>query len=68
MRRWEKRRRSAVSLIVLGGFAVLYGLLIGPGINILLGRPVEPEFHVVCVALGLLAGVCGLLRLKGWPE
>ena len=55
-------------LLVFGGLAIAYGLALGPGLNWLLGRDTRPGLCIVCVAVGLLAGVCGLGRLKGWSR
>ncbi|MHC4067217.1 MAG: hypothetical protein ACYSUQ_11440 [Planctomycetota bacterium] len=64
----EKSRRGPVRLIVLGSVTVLYGVLLGPGIGVIFGRGTETAFHVVCVALGLLAVVCGVIRFKQWAD
>ena len=64
----ETQAHPGRGLLVFGGLAVAYGLALGPGLDWLLGRDTAPALYVVCVAVGLLAGVCGFGRMKGWSR
>lgn len=55
-------------LLILGAMGVTYGLVIGPAINALLHRDAAPGLYIVCVAVGLLAGVCGYGKRSGWSQ
>lgn len=55
-------------LLMVGGFGVAYGLVVGPVINALLQRESATGLHIVCVAVGLLAGVCGYGKRSGWSQ
>ena len=62
------RIRAGKGLIVCGALAVAYGLVLGPCIDWLVGREVGPALYIVCIAVGLLACVCGYGRMSGWSR
>ncbi len=64
----ERNRRGAIRLIVLGTVAMVYGLIIGPVACGLLDFDMGPAFHVLCVALGMLVTMFGVMRIKQWVE
>ncbi len=64
----ERNRRGAIRLIVLGAVAIVYGLIIGPIVCGLLDFDIGTAFHVLCVALGMLVTMFGVMRIKQWVE
>ncbi|MCP4245652.1 MAG: hypothetical protein GY778_01255 [bacterium] len=64
----NSNRRGAIRLIVLGIVAIVYGLIIGPVVCSLLDFDIGTAFHVLCVALGMLITMFGVMRIKQWVE
>ncbi len=59
---------TARRLVWAGGLAVAAGLVLCPLLNAILGRQTDVGFCAVLIALGLMAGVYGIGRLRGWSR
>lgn len=64
----DARTHRGTGLLVFGGLAIAYGLALGPGLDWLLDRDLAPALYIVSIAVGLLVGLCGFGRMKGWSE
>ena len=61
-------RTPGKGLLWLGALAVTYGIALGPSIDWMLGRETTTSLYIVCIAVGLMAGVCGYGRMSGWSR
>ncbi len=62
------RRKGVDGFLLFGAGTILIGVVAYPVANWLLGRNTDAQFCVVCIAVGLLAGVLGLGRMMGWAD
>ena len=62
------RRKGVDGFLLFGAGAILIGVVAYPVANWLLDRNTDAQFCVVCIAVGLLAGVTGLGRMMGWSK
>ncbi len=57
---------TAKRLVWVGGLAVASGLVLCPLVCSLLERQTDVGFCAVLIAVGLMAGMYGVIRLQGW--
>lgn len=65
MRRRKHRNDKSKWLLYGGAAAILYGIVIGPSLSWLIGWGGGAALYTTCIAVGLLAGVCGVVQRSG---
>ncbi len=65
----NERKDPAAKAFLFGGvLAISYGVFVGPLLSWALDWEVGAGLYIVCIAVGLLAAVLGVGRMRGWSD